>query len=509
MIQTENTTQPDRLVPITTYSNGQYIKIDGIGTHDLGTIRINDKDWTETIVHEVVGDITNLMQWMTNEQIILLSDASVKQTSCMAAWIVTTANAYGNNNYIKGYGKIFEHTADSHRAECFGILGALHTFFEFKQTWSISYNIPIMIVCDNKAAINYVGDTDRYPYIHSRFPDFDVLQAIRYTLKNENIQYRHVKGHGEKSARPWDIFTTINIQVDELADDAEERWQQNTTNVQGYAQLPGEEWQIICSGDKVYKNIDETIRNFITEQSISEIWNKYKRVTLDWFQEVNWTAIGSVMKKTSNSTKHWIIKRCAQECGSNFVRQRRKEIETNSCPFCQEPETVEHIYKCKHSSVTELWDKAMHELEEYLNTIQTDPNITKQLIQGIHMWRNNVPLIQEPMIIDQHNIGWNGIMEGVMGQHWAEEQEWYKQQHPEAKSGQQWAQLVIRRLWKIAWDLWQHRNEMEHKNDQQLELAQLQVQAKTEIEIGHRGYTSLKFLFTSDVVEKVIKGNKD
>jgi hypothetical protein len=119
----------------------------------------------------------------------------------------------------------------------------------------------------------------------------------------------------------------------------------------------------------------------------------------------------------------------------------------------------------------------MRELEEYLTTIQTDPNITKHLLQGIHMWRNNAPLIQEPMIIDQHNIGWNGIMEGVMGKHWAEEQEWYRQQNPEVTSGHKWAQLVIRRLWKITWDLWQHRNEMDHKNDQQLELSQLQAQA--------------------------------
>ena len=445
---------------------------------------------------------------MEKEQIILLSDGSVKTTSSMAAWIVTTPNAYGNNVYIKGYGKIFE-TADSHRAECFGILGAVHTFLQFKQQWHIQHQLPIKLVCDNKAAINYAGNKERYPYIHSKFPDFDVLQAIRYTLNDANIQYQHVKGHGEKSERPWDIYTTINIQVDELADDAEELWQEDLTTLNEYSSLTGEEWQLYCNGEKVYKDIDETIRHFITESSISEVWHKYKRVSKEWFHEVNWKAIGSVMKQSSNSTRQWVIKRCAHECGSNAIRHRRKEIETNECPFCKEIETIEHVYKCKHTAVSEAWNRSLIDLEEYLNSIQTDPNITRQLLLGLQMWRNDEVILQEPMIIDQNNIGWNGIMEGVLGKHWSEEQDWYKQQKSEVTSGRKWAQLVIRRLWKIAWDIWQHRNEMEHRHDQQKELFRLRELAKVEIEVGSKGYGSMQFLFTPEMVDKVLHGNKD
>jgi Reverse transcriptase (RNA-dependent DNA polymerase) len=507
-LHSADATPPDRIVPITTYESSQYIKIDGIGTSVQNMNEHKEIEWTDTICHKIVGDTAQLISWMEKEQIILLSDGSVKSTSSMAAWIVTTPNAFGNNVYIQGYGKIFE-KADSHRAECFGILGAIHTFLKYKQLWNLQYHIPIKLVCDNKAAINYVGDSERYPYIHSKFPDFDVLQSIRTALYNESTQYQHVKGHGEKSDRPWDIYTTINIQVDELADDAEALWQENPNSFQEYSSLVGEEWQVHCNGKKIFKELDETIRQFVTETSIPDVWHKYKRVSKEWFNEVNWKAIGSVMKQSSNSTRQWIIKRCAQECGSNAVRYRRKEIDNNECPFCKANETIEHVYKCKHRDVEEEWNKALHELEEYLHSIQTDPNITRQLLLGINMWRNDETLTQEPMIIDQNNIGWNGIMEGVLGKHWAEEQDWYKQQQSEVTSGRKWAQLVIRRLWKIAWDIWQHRNEMEHKHDQQIELQRLRELANTEIEVGPKGYGTMQFLFTPDMINKVMNGNRD
>jgi hypothetical protein len=52
------------------------------------------------------------------------------------------------------------------------------------------------------------------------------------------------------------------------------------------------------------------------------------------------------------------------------------------------------------------------------------------------------------------------------------------------RNSQQWAGMVVDRLWKIAWEMWQHRNHKEHKDNINKELAQLWKQVEQEIEIG-------------------------
>ena len=99
------------------------------------------------------------------------------------------------------------------------------------------------------------------------------------------------------------------------------------------------------------------------------------------------------------------------------------------------------------------------------------------------------------------------MLEGLLGKHWSEEQQLYRTENNLATSGRKWAQLIIRRLWKIAWDLWSHRNMEAHKNDSQIQRDQLIVQVHHEFDIGHQGYQDLKKVFTSEEQGKVISGN--
>jgi hypothetical protein len=68
--------------------------------------------------------------------------------------------------------------------------------------------------------------------------------------------------------------------------------------------------------------------------------------------------------------------------------------------------------------------------------------------------------------------------------------------------------MIIRKLWMIAWDMWQNRNQKEHEDDANNELEK--VRTTIEEEIG-KGFEDLKeidmFMFTEEEIQRVREGN--
>jgi hypothetical protein len=92
------------------------------------------------------------------------------------------------------------------------------------------------------------------------------------------------------------------------------------------------------------------------------------------------------MQMSTSQTRHWIIKRAAQDCGANAIMFQRKQRDYDTCPFCPTTESVLHVYKCQSNDVKEIWQKSIYHLENDLKELQTDPNIIAQLCQGLLQW---------------------------------------------------------------------------------------------------------------------------
>jgi hypothetical protein len=97
-------------------------------------------------------------------------------------------------------------------------------------------------------------------------------------------------------------------------------------------------------------------------------------------------------------------------------------------------------------------------------------------------------------------------LEGTLGLHLMEEQAIYASEVSQATNAAKWAHLVMRKLWKISWALWENRNEEEHKSDQDNHLKQLLRQVDKEIDMGTQGHQQLKKWFSRNMIEKVRKG---
>jgi hypothetical protein len=127
------------------------------------------------------------------------------------------------------------------------------------------------------------------------------------------------------------------------------------------------------------------------------------------------------------------------------------------------------------------------EFKAWLELKDSDPVIVEQLILGLSQWQvNNIPIRTEGqmLLISQDIVGCVGILEGCLSREWGRAQERYFQQKASRRSGPTWLTHTIRRIWTIAWEMWQHRNAIEHHNDVAKENAELDQKITEEIEKG-------------------------
>jgi hypothetical protein len=215
-------TENNSTIPITTYQVGDGIRIDGKGINNELHRQVN-KFWCDSTNVQLVGEVQALVESLQTDPIIIMSDGSAPDSGASTAWIIGSAAGYGNNRYIKGKGKIPDIPCDSHRVECYGIMGGIATWKKYSELWNIPNNQSVIISCDNAAALNFSCNYEWYPYVTCKMPDFDLLASIRKMMVGVNFTFQHTKGHQELSVRPHTIFTTMNIHVDELAEDAMRR----------------------------------------------------------------------------------------------------------------------------------------------------------------------------------------------------------------------------------------------------------------------------------------------
>jgi hypothetical protein len=87
-------------------------------------------------------------------------------------------------------------------------------------------------------------------------------------------------------------------------------------------------------------------------------------------------------------------------------------------------------------------------------------------------------------IDSQDKIGWQAMLKGSPVLGWAEAQQRYLKWQKEHKTGKQWLSAIIQKLWKVAWDLWDHRNNILHNSDVNIADQQQRLEVKEEFKRG-------------------------
>jgi len=146
--------------------------------------------------------------------------------------------------------------------------------------------------------------------------------------------------------------------------------------------------------------------------------------------------------------------------------QQWKFRTTAQCPRCHNPlENKSHILKCPAPAASALWITSISHLKQWLREQMTHPALVTDLINGLQQWYEDDNRQRQPLPTwqqEQRDIGWESAFGGWLSLQWRSEQEQYWSQICSQKSSKRWMSELIRKLWDIAWDMWEHRNEVLH-----------------------------------------------
>jgi hypothetical protein len=118
-----------------------------------------------------------------------------------------------------------------------------------------------------------------------------------------------------------------------------------------------------------------------------------------------------------------------------------------------------------------VWDKAILRLKEWLISVRTDPAITNAITLGLQTWRqqgryeNHFNGKVYCAVAQQGDIGWGNLVEGWIAIEWETIQQDYYQAIHSRRTGSTWSSQLLLRLWSIAGDMWENRNETLHQQE--------------------------------------------
>jgi hypothetical protein len=77
----------------------------------------------------------------------------------------------------------------------------------------------------------------------------------------------------------------------------------------------------------------------------------------------------------------------------------------------------------------------------------------------------SAPFCLQEVIEQQKSMGWNLMLEGWLAAKWELEQQAYYTLIKSRQSWNRWLIAIIKKLWQVAWDLWDHRNKVLHEKE--------------------------------------------
>jgi hypothetical protein len=164
--------------------------------------------------------------------------------------------------------------------------------------------------------------------------------------------------------------------------------------------------------------------------------------------------------------------------------------------FMMDNEDTVHILQCPHHDATNLWNQSIAQLEQWMINNQGHPKLIELIVLGLQSWHSSLVLPLEYDILEpflqiayrkQRCIGWRSFIEGFWTTEWRICQTEYPSQYNSQKSCILWISRVQRKIWHIAWSMWDQPNEYLHHKGETIhafEMRALDSEINTEWDTG-------------------------
>ena len=337
---------------------------------------------------------------------------------------------------------------------------------------------------------------------------FDLIYAIRYLLRQikGNVTWRFIKGHQDDVIdQVLDIWAQFNIQMDT---EAKQYWTHTydtplNERPQTVFQEPGALW---IQNEKIIGNLKERLLLYLSSAKAIKYWEDKFRLEQGKGDGINWKMIGYARKGIPRARQIWTSKTTSGFFATGKMMLRWKLKTTASCPRCSaDVEDTIHIIQCPDTSATALWNSRLTEFKYWLIEMYTTPILAQNICNRLQQWRSNseFPILPGSLtppiraaIRDQDSLGWDKFLLGFWSNQWEGAQERYLQSIQSKITIKRWITAIIRKLWDIVWDMWEHRNEKLHHSEQGELVVQLNNDISLQYQQGcHNLSKSVKALF--------------
>ena len=210
---------------------------------------------------------------------------------------------------------------------------------------------------------------------------------------------------------------------------------------------------------------------------------------------VDWDAQGQALTQSARSRRHWVVKHSSGFCGVGHMMRKWKEWDTATCPRCNDPdETTSHVWTCSGGGADGRWEKSLADLWDWMTEQETAPELRDAICDYLRSWRDKSQVLAghqcdfpglQQAVHNQATIGWQAFFEGYLACDWAATQHTYYEWAGSRRTGRRWATEILKKLWNIAWDLWEHRNGYVHTDLQPAKkIEQMEKAVRQEFHLG-------------------------
>jgi hypothetical protein len=210
--------------------------------------------------------------------------------------------------------------------------------------------------------------------------------------------------------------------------------------------------------------LEATVTDLVHAPQATSYWKTKKQLEQNFLDQVHWHAIDTAIQEIPRARRVFVAKHNSGFCGVGKILKRRNPLASSSCPRCGQFEDAQHVWLCQAEACAHIWEKSLQDLSSWMESCQTDPLLHQDVISYLKSWRSgsNLTLNYESTFSLQHHLGCNLFFQGFVTQDWEQIQDSFYNCIKSRRTGYRWLVAFIKKMWNIAWDLWEHRNGVLH-----------------------------------------------
>ena len=275
------------------------------------------------------------------------------------------------------------HDQSAYRRELAGQLG-IAAILSHLQIETGNYRITTS--CDRISALSRVGmSTD---YIKCSMKHADVISYISSLWGNSNFTPNrvHVYGHQDDYTRPLTILEYLNCEMDELANLIARN--QMIYNKKNFITTTLGLGSVSCNGKLIVSKIRASLYSTSLQQkNLTFLSDKLGIDNDSLVNDTSWKSYGYARKESSWSTQKFITKWMSGDTATGRVMVQRKQRLSSNCPICGSiDEHNNHVLTCRNPKVTDLHSNLIEELNAWLCTVNTYPDLQIYIISSLEQW---------------------------------------------------------------------------------------------------------------------------